>query len=154
MCEKRSNVLNLRESLKSGSESVRNDLNDQKTMSPMSSFSLPAVEFSKSQRKISQSYEIRQTNDCLKLNEVKEISVKRPISSVDSTSNTKTPCKKPHFEYNNDETEEAKGEPKINCGSSGDKKTYNLNAKVSSSSNKPGTSKLHYKSVLQFKSNR
>lgn len=246
MCEKRSNVLNLRESLKSGSESVRNDLNDQKTMSrmwdsrssskgdqstittkvdkhpiilspentdsstehltksfpivsslsitnletfesvpnnekyvmcpeigtsrtvcfksttcesnsskSMSSFSLPAVEFSKTQRKISQSYEIRQTNDCLKLNEVKEISVKRPISSVDSTSNTKTPCKKPHFEYNNDETEEAKGEPKINCGSSGDKKTYNLNvSKVSSSSNKPGTSKLHYKSVLQFKSNR
>lgn len=247
MCEKRSNVINLREALKSGSESVRNDPSDQNKQSQiwdsrssskgdqsiimtkvdkqpiilspentdsstehltksfpivsslsitnlatfdsvpinekyvmcpeigtsrvvcfksttcesssaksMSSLSLPAVEFSQSLREISQSFEKRKTqDDCLKVNQAEEMSVKRPISSVDSTSNTKTSCKKPHFECKKDETEEEKGEPKINYGSSGDKKTYNMNVlKVSSSSNKPGTSKLHYKSILQFKSNR
>lgn len=246
MCEKRINVLNLRESLKSGSECVRSDLNDQKNASrmhsrssskvgqsitmtkvdkqpvilspknndssterlaknvpivsslsitnletydsslsnekyvmgpeigtsrtvcsksitcetnsskPMHLLSLPAIEFSQSQREMSQSYDRRQTkDDCLKVGEVKEVSLKRPISSVDSTSNNYTSSKKPHFEYKKIETEEAKGESKINNRSSGDKKTSNPNvSKVSSSSNKPGTSKLHYKSVLQFKSNR
>lgn len=245
MCEKRINVLNLREALKSGSECVKSDLNDKKNASqmdtkssskvgqsitmtkvdkpvilspkntdssterlaknvpivsslsitnletcdsslsnekyvmcpevgtsrtvcsksitcetnsskPMPSLSLPAVEFSQSQREISQNYDRRQTkDDCLKVNQVKEVSLKRPISSVDSTSNTKTSSKKPHCEYKKDETEEAKGESKINNRSSGDKKTSNPNvSKVSSSSNNPGTSKLHYKSVLQFKSNR
>lgn len=246
MCEKRINVLNLRESLKSGSECVKSDLNDQKNLSrmhsrssskvgqsitmtkvdkqpvilspkntdssterlaknvpivsslsitnletcdsslsnekyvmcpeigtsrtvcsksitfetnsskPMPSLSLPAIEFSQSQREMSQSYDRRQIkDDCLKVGEVKEVSLKRPISSVYSTSNTYTSSKKPHFEYKKDETEEAKGESKINNRSSGDKKTSNPNvSKVSSSSNKPGTSKLHYKSVLQFKSNR
>lgn len=245
MCEKRINVLNLREALKSGSECVKSDLNDKKNVSrmdsrssskvgqsitmtisdkqpdilspkntdssterlaknvpivsslsitnletcdsslsnekyvmcpeigtsrtvcsksitcetnsskSMSSLSLPAVEFSQSQREISQSYDRRQSkDDCLKVNQVKEVSLKRPIS-VDSTSNNKTSSKKPHFEYKKYETEEANGESKINNGSSGDKKTSNPNvSKVSSSSNKPGTSKLHYKSVLQFKSNR
>lgn len=246
MCEKRINVLNLREALKSGFECVKSDLNDKKNASrmdsrssskvgqsitmtkvdkqpvilspkntdssterlaknvpivsslsitnfgtcdsslsnekyvmcpeigtsrtvcsksitcetnsskPIPSLSLPAVEFSQSQREISQSYDRRQTkDDCLKVNQVKEVSLKRPISSVDRTSNTKTSSKKPHFEYKKDETEEAKGESKINNRSSGDKKTSNPNvSKVSSSSNNPGTSKLHYKSVLQFKSNR
>lgn len=252
MCEKRINVLNLRELLKSGSECVKSDLNDQKNSSwmhsrssskvgqsitmtkvdkqpvilspkntdssterlaknvpivsslsitnletcdsslsnekyvmcpeigtsrtvcsnsitcetnsskPMPSLSLPAsltslsLEFSQSQREMSQSYDRKQTkDDCLKVGEVKEVSLKRPISSVYSTSNTYTSSKKPHFEYKKDETEEAKGESKINNRSSGDKKTSNPNvSKVSSSSNKPGTSKLHYKSVLQFKSNR
>lgn len=245
MCEKRINVLNLRESLKSGSECVKSDLNDQKNSSrmhsrsssrvgqsitmtkvdkqpvilspkntdssterlaknvtivsslsitdletcdslsnekyvmcpeigtsrtvcsksitcetnsskPMPSLSLPAIEFSQSLREMSQSYDRRQTkDDCLMVGEVKEVSLKRPISSVDSTSNTYTSSKKPHFEYKKDETEEAKGESKINNRSSGDKKTSNPNvSKVSSSSNKPGISKLHYKSVLQFKSNR
>lgn len=246
MCEKRINVLNLREALKSGFECVKSDLNDKKNASrmdsrssskvgqsitmtkvdkqpvilspkntdssterlaknvptvsslsitnfgtcdsslsnekyvmcpeigtsrtvcsksitcetnsskPIPTLSLPAVEFSQSQREISQSYDRRQTkDDCLKVNQVKEVSLKRPISSVDSTSNTKTSSKKPHFEYKKDETEEAKGESKINNRSSGDKKTSNPNvSKVSPSSNNPGTSKLHYKSVLQFKSNR
>lgn len=246
MCEKRINVLNLRESLKSGSECVKSYLNDQKNSSrmhsrssskvgqsitmtkvdkqpvilspkntdssterlaknvpivsslsitnletcdsslsnekyvmcpeigtsrtvcsksitfetnsskPMPSLSLPAIEFSQSQREMSQSYDRRQTkDDCLKVGEVKEVSLKRPISSVYSTSNTYTSSKKSHFEYKKDETEEAKGESKINNRSSGDKKTSNPKvSKVSSNSNKPGTSKLHYKSVLQFKSNR
>lgn len=122
----------------------------------MSSISLPAIEFSQVPKEISHSCEKRQTKDNRsKVNQVKETSVKRQISSLDSTSNTITSCKKPHLEYMKDKTEEAKDEPEINYKSIGDKKTCNINvSKVSSSSNKHSTSKLHYKSVLQFKSNR
>lgn len=128
---------------------------ESKCLKATSTLSLPVVEVSQSQKEKCQSFEKKTTEGVFsqKMNKVQEMSVKRQISDIDSTSNNQICCKKLRFEKNKDQAVEVKNQPKLNDGSIGDIKTLNMNiSKTNSSSNKPNTSKLRYKSVLQCNS--